>query len=86
MVLPDGDVIPRHVPSFSRYWQGGLLEGWPLEKMFDIARTAMSRRGMDFSSTQEMLFRLLYAQTEDERAKAFERAKHHRLQSNRDAA
>lgn len=73
MVLPDGDLIPRHVPSFSRYWQGQILESWPLEKLFDIARTAMDRRGMEFSSTQEMLFRLLYAQTEDERRKAFER-------------
>ncbi|MBD3674302.1 MAG: hypothetical protein HUJ26_12325 [Planctomycetaceae bacterium] len=73
MVLPDGDLIPRHVPSFSRYWRGELLESWPLEKLFDIARTAMDRRGMEFSSTQEMLYRLLYAQTEDERRQAFER-------------
>jgi len=87
MVLPDGDVIPRHVPSFSRYWQGGLLEGWPLEKMFDIARTAMDRRGVEFSSTQEMLFRLLYAQTEDQRAKAFDRMARETIRRiDRDAA
>ncbi|MDB4637667.1 putative sugar nucleotidyl transferase [Planctomycetaceae bacterium] len=49
----------------------------------------LNGRGMEFSSTQEMLFRLLYAQTEDERTKAFERAnheKHLRLQHDRDAA
>jgi hypothetical protein len=64
-----------------------LLEGWPLEKMFDIARTAMDRRGVEFSSTQEMLFRLLYAQTEDERAKAFDRMARETIRRiDRDAA
>lgn len=89
MVLPDGDLIPRHLPSFSRYWQGQILESWPLEKLFDIARIAMDRRGMEFSSTQEMLFRLLYAQTEQERSKAFERmeqARNKNSESNRHAA
>jgi len=81
MVLPDGDLIPRHVPSFSRYWQGQILESWPLEKLFDIARTAMDRRGMEFSSTQEMLFRLLYAQTEEERRKALERRERSKFQA-----
>jgi len=81
MVLPDGDLIPRHIPSFSRYWQGGILESWPLEKLFEIARTAMDRRGLEFSSTQEMLFRLLYAQTEEERIRTFERMARPRNQS-----
>lgn len=73
IVLPDGDLIPRHVPSFSRYWRGGVVEGWPVDKLFDIARTAMSRREMEFTSAQEMLFRMLHDKTEAERRKAFDR-------------
>jgi hypothetical protein len=69
------------VPSYSRYWRGRIVEGWRIEKLFDIARTAMSRREMEFTPAQEMLFRLLYDKTEAERRKAFARYETPKLQS-----
>lgn len=73
LVLPDGDLVPRHIPSFARYWRGQLEEGHPLDVLFDIARMAMSRRGVEFTAPQEMLLRLIYDRTSAERTRAFRR-------------
>lgn len=76
LVLPDGDVIPRHIPSFARYWRGELSECRDPETLLQIARTAMSRRGRDFTPAQEMLFRILFDRTEAERRRAIDRRNH----------
>jgi UDP-N-acetylglucosamine diphosphorylase/glucosamine-1-phosphate N-acetyltransferase len=73
LVLPDGDLIPRHIPSFARYWRGELSECPDPETLLQIARTAMSRRGRDFTAAQEMLFRVLFDRTSEERRRAIER-------------
>ncbi len=73
LVLPDGDLVPRHIPSFSRYWRGSLEEGHSPDVLFDIAKTAMSRRGVEFTAAQEMLFRLIYDRTAKERSHAIAR-------------
>ncbi|MCA9116724.1 MAG: hypothetical protein KDA79_16700, partial [Planctomycetaceae bacterium] len=44
MVLPGGELLPKHIPSFSRVWHGSLQEGGPLEPHLETARLAMSRR------------------------------------------
>lgn len=76
LVLPDGDVIPRHIPSFTRYWRGELSECRDPETLLQIARTAMSRRGRDFTPAQEILFRVLFDRTEAERRRAIDRRNH----------
>ncbi len=73
LVLPDGDLLPRHIPSFSRFWRGDLRECDSPEVLFEIAATAMSRRNVEFTAAQRMLYRLLFDRTRDERRRAIER-------------
>lgn len=73
LILPDGELLPKHVPSFSRIWHGELIEGLPLEKGLATARAAMERRNMELSAAQEQLLRRVHSQTLAERSRAIDR-------------
>lgn len=73
MVLPGGELLPKHIPSFSRIWHGELADGWDLERSLEIVRTTMMRRKQPLTPVQENLLRSLHAETSDERHRAIER-------------
>jgi hypothetical protein len=73
VILPDGELLPKHVPSFSRIWHGELVDGLPLEKGLMTARAAMHRRNKTLTMAQETLLRKLHTQSITERERAIER-------------
>lgn len=73
LILPDGELLPKHVPSFSRIWHGELIDGLPLEKGLATARAAMERRNKHLTSAQETLLRRVHAMTYAERERAIGR-------------
>ena len=75
MILPSGELLPKHVPSFSRIWHGQIDDKLDLESGLATARIAMSRRNCDLSPAQERLLRRLYLQTEQERYDAIARVR-----------
>ncbi len=74
LVLPGGELLPKHIPSFSRIWHG-RLDVLPdgCESGIQTAKIAMSRRGRQLSPEMERLIRTTFTATESERAIAFER-------------
>ena len=70
MILPDGQLAPRHVPSFCKAAHGELADGIDLEKALRMARIAMGRRNCELTPAQERLWRRLYVQTRAERENA----------------
>jgi len=79
-VLPAGILLPKHVPSFTAVSYGRVSPGFALERLFETARTVMSRRGKTFGEAEEQLFTTLYEQTRLERERAF----HHTAQRRGD--
>jgi UDP-N-acetylglucosamine diphosphorylase/glucosamine-1-phosphate N-acetyltransferase len=73
-VLPAGILLPKHVPSFAAVLYGRVGQGFPLEKLFETARTVMGRRGKVFTEQEEQLYLTLFDQTRLERERAFHRA------------
>ena len=73
LILPDGELLPKHVPSFSRIWHGELIDGFPIEKGLATARAAMERRNRTLTTAQETLLRKVHAMTHTERENAIER-------------
>ena len=73
LILPGGELLPKHVPSFTRIWHGELCEGWDLNRSLETARTAMGRRGMELTAAEERLLRHLERQTWAEREAALAR-------------
>ena len=72
-VLPAGILLPKHVPSFTAVSYGRVAPGFPLDKLFETARTVMNRRGKAFGEAEEHLYSTLYEQTRLERERAFQR-------------
>ncbi|MFV0443663.1 MAG: putative sugar nucleotidyl transferase [Planctomycetaceae bacterium] len=74
MLLPGGELLPKHVPSFTRLWHG-RVEELPsgIEPSLDVARTAMGRRKLELTAAMERLLREVYRQTTPERQRAFDR-------------
>ena len=74
MILPDGELLPKHVPSFTRLWHGRIEElPQGIEPSLAIARIAMSRRRLELVPAMERLLREVYRQTSGERHAALSR-------------
>lgn len=73
MILPGGELLPKHVPSFSRVWHGIIDDHVNLDASLDTARKAMDRRNCDLTPAAENMLRYLYSQTRIERSAAIER-------------
>ena len=75
LVLPGGELLPKHVPPFSRIWHGSLdsLATDGLEAGIETARIAMGRRDVELTPAMERLLRLAFRQTQDERQHALDR-------------
>ena len=73
MILPGGGLLPKHIPSFCRIWNGVLDDHVTLEAAMTTARTAMRRRNQEFTPPQQRLVRWLFEHTRVERVNAVER-------------
>ncbi|MGP0062364.1 MAG: hypothetical protein ACLQGP_02015, partial [Isosphaeraceae bacterium] len=73
-VLPAGILLPKHVPSFTAVLYGRVAQGFPIEKLFETARTVMGRRGKVFTEQEEQLYLSIFDQTRLERERAFQRS------------
>jgi UDP-N-acetylglucosamine diphosphorylase/glucosamine-1-phosphate N-acetyltransferase len=70
MVLPGGELLPKHVPSFTAVWHGELADMMPLERSLAAARFAMQRRNVELTDAQERLLRWIHGATQSERDEA----------------
>ncbi len=73
MILPGGGLLPKHVPSFSRIWNGQLDDGVDVESALTTAATVMSRRDCRMTPAYARLIRFLAEFTRRERAEAIAR-------------
>jgi len=70
MILPGGELLPKHIPSFTSIWHGELAEGLPLERCLEGARAALRRRERELTPAHERLLRHLHYLTRAEREEA----------------
>ncbi|MDX1966828.1 MAG: putative sugar nucleotidyl transferase [Planctomycetaceae bacterium] len=72
-ILPAGELLPKHIPSFTRVWHGEITDGFPMDACIATARAAMNRRNVELTDAQERLLRHVFNDTRDERQRAFDR-------------
>ncbi len=70
MVLPTGELLPKHLPSFSRFWLGRIESQVSISDLFHLADVTMQRRGKTLTAAQRKLLILLSDDTAHERKKA----------------
>jgi UDP-N-acetylglucosamine diphosphorylase/glucosamine-1-phosphate N-acetyltransferase len=75
LILPAGELLPKHIPPFSRIWHGELeaLDEAGLDAAIQTARIAMTRRGVDLTPAAERLLRNAYQETHSLRHDALSR-------------
>jgi UDP-N-acetylglucosamine diphosphorylase/glucosamine-1-phosphate N-acetyltransferase len=74
LVLPDGELLPKHIPSFTRMWHGRLEERPDaLDGAIEAARIAMARREVGLTTADERLLRRVFDDTRGERQAAVSR-------------
>jgi UDP-N-acetylglucosamine diphosphorylase/glucosamine-1-phosphate N-acetyltransferase len=66
-LLPAGRLAPRHVPSFTAWWNGSLRESFTLEQLLQTAATAMGRRQRALTAEHITLYEHLHRATALER-------------------
>jgi UDP-N-acetylglucosamine diphosphorylase/glucosamine-1-phosphate N-acetyltransferase len=70
LVLPNGELLPKHIPSFSRFRHEELSEETDIANNLQAARKTMNRRNCELTASQERLLRQLYVETRSERQNA----------------
>lgn len=72
MVLPIGELLPKHIPSFSRFWLGRIDNQIDLTDLFRLAEITMKRRGQTLTAAQQKLLVSLLDDTSNERDQAIQ--------------
>ena len=70
LVLTNGRLLPKFVPSFCWYRDGALSAGNGKPSLYDTARTAMARRQCDWTAADETLWDAIHELTAPQRASA----------------
>ncbi|MBX3444288.1 MAG: hypothetical protein KF774_17935 [Planctomyces sp.] len=73
MILPAGELLPKHLPSFTRLWHGEIEELADIGPAIETARIAMGRRRCVLSPAMEQLLQFVHDATAGERAAALAR-------------
>lgn len=81
LVLPGGELLPKHIPSFCSIWHGSLAPGLPLERSLAAARVSMRRRSCNLTPPHERLLRAVYQMSHREREEALVRAQEKQLRT-----
>ncbi|MDA0831847.1 MAG: putative sugar nucleotidyl transferase [Planctomycetota bacterium] len=73
MILPNGGLLPKHIPSFGRIWRGELDDSLNFPAALHAAATAMLRRDQILTDAQRRLLHYVYQQSQSERHLALNR-------------
>lgn len=73
-ILPAGRLAPKHMPSFTTWWNGSLRESADWTHLLTTARTMMQRRGQQLSDAQIAMYLHVFDETALERRRALRQA------------
>jgi UDP-N-acetylglucosamine diphosphorylase/glucosamine-1-phosphate N-acetyltransferase len=77
-LLPGG-LLPRHIPSFSAWWNGSLVENAEVPQLLHTAGEVLRRRGRTLTEAHAVLYRTLHEQTAAQRRAVLREAEQRRL-------
>jgi len=75
LILATGKPLPKHIPSFAWFLQGVVTKGFGRKKLYETARTAMSRRGKEFTAAEQALWDAVFELTAERRDPAVKRGR-----------
>ncbi|MBN2472977.1 MAG: hypothetical protein JXB62_00115 [Pirellulales bacterium] len=75
LIAATGKPLPKHIPSFAWFLEGVVTKGFGKGKLYETARTAMGRRGREWTEAQEAMWNEVFNMTKPVRSEAVKRGR-----------
>ena len=75
IIMATGEPLPKFIPSFAWFLQGVTTKGFGRKKLYETARSAMSRRGKEFTADHETMFDAIFELTAEPRNDAIQKGR-----------
>ena len=75
LIMATGEPLPKFIPSFAWFLNGVTTKGFGKKKLYETARTAMSRRGQEFTDAHQTMFDKIFELTAGPRLTAIKKGR-----------
>jgi len=75
LIAGTGKPLPKFIPSFAWFLEGVVTKGFGKGKLYETARTAMSRRGREWDEAQEAMWNEIFKITKPARDEAVKKGR-----------
>ena len=75
LIMATGKPLPKHIPSFGWFIEGITTKGFGKGRLYETARTAMSRRGCQWSEEAEAMWDAVFEMTSPVRKAAIKKGR-----------
>ncbi len=75
LIMATGKPLPKHVPSFSWFIEGNVTKGFGKSRLYQTAKTAMSRRGCRWTEETEAMWDAVFEITSPVRKAAIKKGR-----------
>ncbi len=79
LIMATGKPLPKFIPSFAWFLEGIVTKGFGKGKLYDTAKTAMSRRGCQWTEAEQDMFNAVFEMTAPMRNKAIKKGRREML-------
>jgi UDP-N-acetylglucosamine diphosphorylase/glucosamine-1-phosphate N-acetyltransferase len=75
IIMATGKPLPKYIPSFSWFVEGVVTKGFGRRKLYETAKTAMSRRGREWTDAEEAMWEAIFEMTAPQRDEAVKKGR-----------
>jgi UDP-N-acetylglucosamine diphosphorylase/glucosamine-1-phosphate N-acetyltransferase len=75
IIMATGKPLPKHIPSFAWFIEGIVTKGFGKSKLYETAKTAMSRRKCGWTPAMEVMWDTIFEMTATVRNKAIKKGR-----------
>jgi UDP-N-acetylglucosamine diphosphorylase/glucosamine-1-phosphate N-acetyltransferase len=75
LIAATGKPLPKFIPSFAWFLEGVVTKGFGKRKLYETARTVMSRRGCEWTPAQESMWEEIFKMTAPPRNEAIRKGR-----------
>lgn len=75
LIMATGKPLPKHIPSFGWFIEGNVTKGFGKGRLYETAKTAMSRRGCEWTEDTEAMWDAVFKITSPVRKAAIKKGR-----------
>jgi UDP-N-acetylglucosamine diphosphorylase/glucosamine-1-phosphate N-acetyltransferase len=75
IIVATGKPLPKFIPSFAWFVEGVVTKGFGRNRLYETAKVAMSRRGCEWTQTEQMMWNSIFQMTAPARDEAIKRGR-----------